>query len=167
MRMPGRRAGFFLTSAACAGAMGFALYAQYVLLLEPCPLCILQRVAVIAVGVLALLAGLINPRQWGFRLWSALVALAAMAGAGVSGRQLWLQSLPADQVPQCGPGLDFLLQTMPFTHVLEKVLMGSGECAVVDWRFLGMAMPFWVGLFFVLVILFTLLQQRRSPIRRY
>lgn len=167
MRMPGRRAGFFLTAAACVGAMGFALYAQYGLRLEPCPLCILQRVAVISIGLLALLAGLHNPRAWGFRVWSALVVLAAMAGAGVSGRQLWLQSLPADQVPQCGPGLDFLLQTMPFTHVLEKVLMGSGECAVVDWRFLGMAMPFWVGVFFVVVILFTLFQQRCRSLHRY
>jgi disulfide bond formation protein DsbB len=166
--MPGRRAGFFLTSAACACAMGFALYAQYVMGLQPCPLCILQRVGVISVGLIALLAALHNPRGVGFRIWSVLVLIAAVCGAGVSGRQLWLQSLPADQVPQCGPGLDYLLQTLPFTHALQKVLMGSGECAVVDWRFLGMAMPFWVGCFFVLLILFTLLQQfRRPPLRRY
>ncbi|TDR70628.1 disulfide bond formation protein B [Paludibacterium purpuratum] len=161
MGLPGRRAGFFLISAACVGAMGFAFYAQYVMGLDPCPLCMLQRVGVVSVGVLALLAGLCNPRRWGFRLWSALVALAALAGAGVSARQLWLQSLPPDQVPQCGPGLDYLLQTLPFTHALEKILMGSGECAVVDWRFLGMAMPFWVLMFFALVIAFTLLQQRK------
>jgi len=160
MKLPGRRAGFFMISAASACAMGFALYAQYVLRLDPCPLCILQRVAVISIGVLALLAGLHDTRGWGFRLWSALVALAALAGLGVSGRQLWLQSLPPDQVPQCGPGLDYLLQTMPFSHALGKVLMGSGECAVVDWRFLGMAMPFWVAVFFVLVIAFVGLQQR-------
>ena len=122
MRMPGRRAGFFLIAAACAGAMGFALYAQYGLRLEPCPLCILQRVAVISIGLLALFAGLHNPRGWGFRVWSALVVLAAMAGAGVSGRQLWLQSLPADQVPQCGPGLDFLLQTMVMTDPCNERL---------------------------------------------
>jgi len=85
MRMPGRRAGFFLTSAACACAMGFALYAQYVMKLEPCPLCILQRVGVIAVGVISLLAGLHNPRGVGFRIWSVLVVLAAVAGgAGLS-----------------------------------------------------------------------------------
>ncbi|WP_215776398.1 MULTISPECIES: disulfide bond formation protein B [unclassified Paludibacterium] len=161
MRLPGRRAGFFLISAACAGAMGFAFYAQYVMGLEPCPLCMLQRVGVVSAGVLALLAGLVNPREWGFRVWSGLVVLASLAGGAVSARQLWLQSLPADQVPQCGPGLDYLLQTLPFTHALEKVLMGSGECAVVDWRFLGMAMPFWVLVFFVLVIGFTLFQQRK------
>jgi disulfide bond formation protein DsbB len=154
----------FLTSAACVGAMGFALYAEYVLRLDPCPLCIFQRVAVIAIGLLALGAGLHNPRGWGFRLWSALIVLAALAGAVVSGRQLWLQSLPLDQVPQCGPGLNYLLQTMPFSNVLRTVLAGSGECAVVDWTFLGMAMPFWVAVFFALVIGFTLLQQR--PMRR-
>jgi protein dithiol:quinone oxidoreductase len=159
--LPGRRAGFFLVALACAGAMGFAFYAQYVLMLEPCPLCMLQRVAVVTVGVLALLAGLFNPRRAGYRIWSVLIMLASLAGGAVSGRQLWLQSLPADQVPQCGPGLDYLLETLPFTHALEKVLMGSGECAVVDWRFLGMAMPFWVGVFFVGVILFMLFQQRR------
>lgn len=161
MGLPGRRAGFFLVSLACAGAMGFAFYAQYVLKLEPCPLCMLQRVGVVAVGVLALLAAIINPQRIWYRLWSLLVVLAAGAGGAVSVRQLWLQSLPADQVPQCGPGLEYLLDTLPFTHALEKVLMGSGECAVVDWRFLGMAMPFWVAVFFAGVILFVLFQQRR------
>lgn len=166
MGLPGRRAGFFLVSAACAASMGFALYAQYSLGLEPCPLCMLQRVAVVTVGVLALLAGLFNPRAWGFRLWSALVALAALTGLSVSARQLWLQSLPADQVPQCGPGLDYMLQTLPFTHVMEKVLMGSGECAVVDWRLLGLSMAGWVAVFFSGVILFVLFQQRGSLAHR-
>jgi len=166
MKLPGRQSGFFLTTAACAGAMGFAFYAEYVLRLDPCPLCMLQRVGVVAVGALAFLGGVHNPRAWGFRVWSALVVMAALAGAGVSGRQLWLQSLPSDQVPQCGPGLDYLLQTLPFTKVLEKVLLGSGECAVVDWRFMGMAMPFWVLVFFGVVILFTLFQQRLGDRRR-
>lgn len=166
MGLPGRRAGFFLVSAACAASMGFALYAQYSLGLEPCPLCMLQRVAVVTVGVLAFLAGLVNPRDWGFRVWSALVALAALTGLSVSSRQLWLQSLPADQVPQCGPGLDYMLQTLPFTHAIEKVLMGSGECAVVDWRLLGLSMAGWVAVFFVGVVLFVLFQQRGSLVRR-
>lgn len=165
MRLPGRRAGFFWIVIACAAAMAFAFYAEYVLHLEPCPLCMLQRVAVVSIGVLALLAGLINPRTWGFRLWSLLISLTAITGAGVSARQLWLQSLPADQVPQCGPGLDYLLVTMPFSHAIRQVLMGSGECAVVYWRFLGMAMPFWVLVFFVLLTGFVLLQQRKMPRR--
>ncbi len=132
--------------------MGFALYSQYVLLLEPCPLCIFQRVGVITVGLIALLAALHNPGRGGYRLWAGLGVLAALAGGAVSVRQLWLQSLPEDQVPACGPGLDYLMETSPLWDVLSKVFKGSGECAKVDWTFLGQAMPFWVAVFFVGVI---------------
>ena len=132
--------------------MGFALYSQYQLGLEPCPLCIFQRVGVIAVGVIALLAALHNPGKSGYRLWGVLGILAALAGGAVSIRQLWLQSLPAEQVPACGPGLDYLLETSPVWDVLSKVFKGSGECAAVDWTFLGQAMPFWVAVFFAGVI---------------
>jgi len=132
--------------------MGFALYSQYVLGLDPCPLCIFQRVGVISVGVIALLAALHHPGRTGYRVWALLGVLAALGGMSVSLRQLWLQSLPEDQVPACGPGLDYLLQNSPFWDVLSKVFKGSGECAVVDWTFLGQAMPFWVAVFFVGVI---------------
>lgn len=165
MGFPSQRQGFFLIAAACAGAMGFALYSQYVLGLDPCPLCIFQRVGVIAVGLIALIAGILNPRRCGFRIGAALVGLAAIAGGSVSVRQLWLQHLPADQVPACGPGLDYMVETMPFAKVLKKVFEGSGECAVVDWTFLGMAMPFWVLTFFVAVLAFLLVLWRR-PSRR-
>ncbi|RBH33116.1 disulfide bond formation protein B, partial [Pseudomonas sp. MWU13-2860] len=97
----GTRQGILLLAAACAGAIGFALFAQYQLGQEPCPLCILQRIGVMAVGALALLAALHNPGKAGTKVWGGLVTLAGLAGAGVSLRQLWLQSLPADQVPQC------------------------------------------------------------------
>ncbi|OWY40681.1 disulfide bond formation protein B [Xenophilus sp. AP218F] len=143
------RLGFLLLAAGCAGAIGVALFAQYRLGMEPCPLCIFQRVGVMAVGALALLAALHNPGKTGYRLWAGLVTLAAMSGGGVSLRQLWLQSLPADQVPMCGPGLEYLMESFPLWDVLSKVLQGSGECATVDGVFLGMAMPFWVLLFFV------------------
>ncbi|MDF0604785.1 disulfide bond formation protein B [Neisseriaceae bacterium TC5R-5] len=149
------RQGYLLIVLACIGAMAFALYAQYQLYLEPCPLCIFQRVAVIAAGVLALLALIHNPGGTGYRLWGGLLILAAMAGGAVSLRQLWLQSLPAEQVPACGPGLDFLMETSPLWDVFSKVLKGSGECANVDWTFLGMAMPFWTAVFFAGVIGFT------------
>ncbi|OHX19047.1 disulfide bond formation protein DsbB [Chromobacterium sphagni] len=150
------RQGFLLVAAACAGAMAFALYAQYQLGEEPCPLCILQRIGVMAAGTLALLAALHNPRRAGAKVWGGLVVLAALAGSGVSLRQLWLQSLPADQVPQCGPGLEFLMESFPLWQVLSKVLKGSGECATIQGTFLGMSMPFWVAVFFVGVIVWTL-----------
>lgn len=156
--MPSRRAGFFLVFLACAGAMAFALYAQHVMGLEPCPLCIFQRVAVMAVGVLALLAALWNPSgKAGGGIAGGLVALAALGGAGVAGWHVRLQHLPADQVPACGPGLDYMVETMPFSAMLAKVFRGSGECAEVTWRLLGLSMPEWTLMFFVGIIVVAVL----------
>jgi disulfide bond formation protein DsbB len=124
--------------------MVYALFAQYALNLEPCPLCIFQRVAVIALGCVFLLAGLYNPGRVSRRIYVALILLCGGAGLGVAGRHVWLQNLPPDKVPACGPGLDFMLNTFPFTEVLSIVLSGSGECADIDWSFLGLSMPIWV-----------------------
>ena len=141
------RWGFLLVALACAGAIGFALYQQYHNFVEPCPMCIMQRLAEIAVGVLALIFALFNPKGWLLKVAALLMSLSALAGVGVAGRQLWLQSLPADQVPACGPGLEYMLDTMPFWSVMSDVLKGSGDCAVVDWTLFGLALPFWSGLF--------------------
>lgn len=130
--------------AACVGLMAYALFAQYQLGLEPCPLCVFQRVGVIALGVVFLVAGLHDPGVIGARIYAALLALAAAAGAGVAGRHVWLQNLPPDQVPACGPGLDFMLDTFPLVEVFSTVLSGSGECAQIIWSFLGLSMPAWV-----------------------
>lgn len=136
---------FALGALGCVGLMAYALYAQYGLHLEPCPLCIFQRVAVIALGVVFVIGALHAPGSTGGRRAYAVFALlAALAGIAVAGRQVWLQSLPPDQVPACGPPLAFMMDSMPFGKVLAKVLAGSGECAVVNWRFLGLAMPVWV-----------------------
>lgn len=129
---------------ACAGLMAYALYAQYRLLLEPCPLCVLQRIAVISLGVVFLLAATHNPRGWGRYVYVALLASATAFGAAVAAWHARLQLLPADQVPACGPGLDYMLQNFPIGDVLKMVLGGSGECASVDWQFLGLSMPAWV-----------------------
>lgn len=128
----------------CAGLMAYALYAQHVLGLEPCPLCVFQRVAVISLGLVFAAAALHAPGMAGRRAYGALLMLAAAAGIGVAGRHLWLQSLPPERVPACGPGLDYMLESFPFTEMLQTVLSGSGECAQVDWQFLGLAMPAWV-----------------------
>jgi disulfide bond formation protein DsbB len=138
------RLGNVLGALACAGLMGYALYAQHVLGLEPCPLCVFQRVAVIALGGVFLVAALLAPRGGGRFAYAGLLFVAAAAGAGVAGRHLWLQSLPPERVPACGPGLDYLLEAFPFTEMLQTVLSGSGECAQVDWSLLGLAMPAWV-----------------------
>lgn len=147
----------------CASMMGFALFAQYGLDLEPCPLCVLQRVAVITMGVIFAMAALHRPGRVGSFVYGGLVAVAAGAGAGVAGRQVWLQTLPKDQVPACGPGLDFMLDTFGLGEVLQMVLSGSGECADVAWRFLGLSMPTWVLLWCVALGFFALWANWRNP----
>jgi len=122
-------------------SMVFALFLQQHDHLEPCPLCIFQRVAVMAAGAVALVAALHNPAALGRRLYAVLTLLAVLGGIGVAGRQVWLQHLPADQIPECGPGLNYWLNTFPLTDVIQKVLRGSGECAIVDWTFLGFSLP--------------------------
>ncbi len=142
---------FALGALACIGLMAYALYAQYHLHLEPCPLCIFQRVAVIALGVVFVIGALHAPvSSGGRRTYATFALLAAFAGIAVAGRQVWLQSLPADQVPACGPGLSYMMDAIPNKFdLVKKVFAGSGECAVVNWRFLGLAMPAWVLICFV------------------
>ncbi len=142
--MPNKRLLNFAGALICAAMMGFALYAQHVLLLDPCPLCILQRIAVILLGILFLLAALHNSDQLGGRIYSALLGLVAIAGAGVAGWQVRLQNLPADEVPSCGPGLEYMVDNFPLKDALGMIFTGSGECAEVTWRLLGLSMPTWV-----------------------
>ncbi|MFT4712322.1 MAG: disulfide bond formation protein DsbB [Candidatus Azotimanducaceae bacterium] len=134
--------------------MGVALYMEHAMGLEPCNLCILQRVAVIATALVALFAGIHGPNIVGIKIYASLGLLTSLAGAGLSGRQLWLQSLPADQVPACGPSLDYLVDIFPLTQVLSMVLEGDGDCAEVVWSFLGISIPGWtlVGFFGLIAI---------------
>ncbi len=129
---------------ACVGLLGYAYYTQYQLGLEPCPLCIFQRIGIAALGLVFLIAGLHNPRGWGGVVYSVLIGLASLATMGVAVRHLYVQSLPPGTIPACGAPLDVLLQFTPVTEVIRKVLTGSGECSQVNWKFLGLAMPAWV-----------------------
>jgi len=129
---------------ACAGLLAYAYYAQFVMHLEPCPLCIFQRIGVFALGVVFLIAALHDPAPLGRRVYAVLLALAALATIGIALRHLYIQSLPPDSVPACGASLDFMLKVFSLSEVLVKVLTGSGECAKVTWQFLGLAMPAWV-----------------------
>ena len=143
---------FLLGFACCAALIGFAIYSQFQWGLQPCPLCIFQRVAFAALGLVFLLGGLLAPRRAGGRgFWGVLALLAAAVGIGIAGRHVWLTHLPPDQVPSCGPPLAFMMEANPFGEVVRKVLTGSGECAKVDWTFLGMSMPEWSLLWFLLL----------------
>jgi disulfide bond formation protein DsbB len=128
----------------CVGLLGYALYAQNILGLDPCPLCIFQRIGVAACGVLFLLAALWHRGRVAGRLFGALLLVAAGLTAAVAVRHLWIQHLPEGSVPACGASLNYLLEVFPLTDVIRKVLTGSGECARVTWRFLGVSMPGWV-----------------------
>jgi protein dithiol:quinone oxidoreductase len=139
-----RRLGNGLGFLVCVGLMAYALYAQHVLGLPPCPLCIFQRVAVISVGIVFLVAALHNPGITGSRIYGALILLAAACGIGIAARHVWIQAQPPGTVAACGADLDFMMDIMPLTEVVSKVLTGSGECGNIDWQFLGLSMPWWV-----------------------
>ena len=147
---------------ACLGLLGYALYAQHQMFLDPCPLCILQRVAFMVMAVGFLLAALFANRAWLRVLSVLIIALGAVAGMGVSGWHVYLQGLPADQVPACGPGLNYMLQTLPLTDVLAKVFAGSGECAKIDWSFLGLSMPAWTFVWYAGLLLGTAWMLRQA-----
>jgi disulfide bond formation protein DsbB len=144
MTLPNRRllnaAGFL----ACAGMMGFALYAQHVLLLDPCPLCIFQRIATIATGLVFLAAALHDPQGFGSRVYAGLLVLTAGFGVGVAIWHVRLQNLPAGEAPSCGPGFEYIMDNFALFDALSMVFKGSGECAEVVWRLLGLSMPSWV-----------------------
>lgn len=131
------------------GLMAYALYAQYILGLEACPLCIFQRVAMIGVGIVMLAAALHGPAGKSALAYGVLGFAVAAVGAGIAIRHVWLQNLPPDAVPACGPGLDYMLDAFPLVDAVRMVFTGSGECAEINWSFLGLSMPAWVLVWFV------------------
>ena len=134
-----------------AGLFGSALFLQYVLHQEPCPLCMIQRFIYIAIMVLFVLAALHNPKRLGAKVYAVLVTLCALSGVGVAGRHIWIQHLPKDEVPACGPGLDYLLDNFPMSEVLKEIMHGSGECAAKGWTFLTLGIPEWSLVWYVLL----------------
>jgi len=160
--LPPRRIGYFLGFAVCEGLMASALYLQYGEGLEPCPLCVFQRICVIAMGLVFLIAGIQNPRRTGATVYAVLLLLIGGVGVALAARQVWLQSLPKDQVPACGMGLNYMVDTLPFTDVLRKVFEGSGECAEKGWELLHLTIPGWTLVFFVAMIVASLALVRRD-----
>ena len=130
--------------AACAALLAYAYYAQFVMHLEPCPLCIFQRITILALGLVFLVAAIHNPRRRGGWVYVGLIAVAALATSGVSARHIYIQSQPAGSIPACGAPLNVLMQMFHVWQVIAKVLHAGGECAVINWTFLGVSMPAWV-----------------------
>lgn len=150
------RLGFALGFAVCAGLLGFALYLQYYDYQDPCPLCIVQRIAFMALAAVFLVAALHGPGRTGAIVYSGMLLLVAGIGAAIATRHVWLQNLPKDRIPECGPGLEYMLKKLPLTQVLEKLLTGSGECAEVGWKFLGLSIAGWSLAWFVLFAIFAI-----------
>lgn len=134
----------------CAAMIAYAYYLQTAKGLEPCPLCIFQRIGFIGVGLIMLVAALHNPGRTGRRIYGVLAGLASISGGAVAARHIWLRHLPPDQVPACGPGLDFMLEAFPLGKTLRTVFTGSGECAQPDgWMMFGLDMPSWALIGFI------------------
>jgi protein dithiol:quinone oxidoreductase len=163
------RQGNLLGFAACAALLAYAYYAQFVLHLQPCPLCIFQRVGVLALGLLFLVAAAHDPVGWGRRVYAGLLGLAALATIGVALRHLYVQSLPEGSVPSCGASLEFMLKVFSLSEVLVKVLTGGAECAKVTWTFLKIAMPGWVLIAALALGVYALWinLRRQAPVLRF
>jgi disulfide bond formation protein DsbB len=136
--------------------IGVALFFQHYMGLIPCPLCIVQRVIVMIFGGIFLLALIQGPKSWGRRVYGLLLTLTSLAGLIVAGRHTWLQHLPEDKIPECGPGLDFWMKNLPANEVVQKVFQGSGECAEVAWTFASFSIPEWSLVAFGLFLLYSL-----------
>jgi len=124
--------------------------------LDPCPLCMFQRACLVGVGVMSLIGLLLKPKKVGSKIIAFFNSLFSIFGILIAGRQVWLQYLPADKVPECGPGLSFMLETFPLAEMLQSVFQGSGECAEVQWVFLSFSMPEWMLAIFVVMTLVSL-----------
>ncbi|MGH8668715.1 MAG: disulfide bond formation protein B [Burkholderiales bacterium] len=161
------RAAFALPVVACALLLGFGYFLQYARGLDPCPLCLVQRGFFYAVGVICVIAAVHAPGKRTTMAYAILAALFASGGAAAAARQVWLQHLPADKVPQCGPDLFFMLEHFPLSRTLRTLFSGTGECAVVDWTFLGLSIAEWSLMWFVALALgflaMTVAQGRRMP----
>jgi protein dithiol:quinone oxidoreductase len=149
--MPTRRSANWLGFLACAVALAIALYSQYVLDLQPCHLCIFQRVTVAAMGLAFLAAALHSAGRLRGAIYAALIGITGFATLATSGRHVWIQMQPPGSIASCGADLDFLLDVFPLTDVIMKVFKAGGECAKVDFTLLGLSMPAWVFAFALVV----------------
>jgi len=156
------RIGFSTVLGLCLALLGYAYYSEYVLGYEPCPLCILQRGAFVIIALGALVGAAHGSRSALRWVYGVVVFAGGVWGIATAGRHLWLQSLPPDQVPECGPGFDFMLEYFSLGEAITSAFTGSGECAEVDWAFLGLAMPAWALIWYVVLMLITALSLRKK-----
>jgi disulfide bond formation protein DsbB len=160
------RLGYALGFLVCAGLIAFALYLQYYQNQDPCPLCLLQRLAYIVLMGVFLVAAVHGPGRMGATIYGVLLLVTAGIGAAIAGRHVWIQYLPPERVPECGPGLEFTLRKYPLVQALEKIFAGTGQCAEGGWTFLGLTIAGWSLVWFILLggfaVYLALLARRRA-----
>lgn len=161
MALANPRSLFLLAFVGCLALMGGALYLEHVVGLNPCPLCIVQRVFVILFGLVCLVAAIHAPRRTGQRVYSVLALLFAVGGGATAARQVWLQSVPADQLEACLPSLEFMMEALPLQDIVSLVFHGTADCAEVTWTLFGLSLPEWSLLAFLGMALFALFQLLR------
>lgn len=150
---------FLLGSLGCIFLLSMGAYFQFNQGLEPCPLCISQRIAIFLTGLVFMVAVALNPKtQKGINTYAIIGALTALGGASISTRHVWIQNLPPDQVPECKPALDYMLQNFPLIETVKLMLSGTGDCAKVDWTMLGFSMPAWTLVAFLMLASLSILQ---------
>jgi protein dithiol:quinone oxidoreductase len=139
---------------ACAGLLAFAIYLQEEVGLEPCPMCILQRYAFTAIGIVALVAAIHGPSGRALKAYGVLLVVLAIAGGGVAIRQSYIQHFPP-LTSSCGTDLEFLVNTFPISQALPKIFSGSADCAAVHWRLLGLSIAEWALVWFAIFVVVT------------
>ena len=141
---------FFLGFLSCVFLLSMGAYFQFVDGLEPCPLCISQRIAIFVTGVVFLIAALHNPTATGIKIYAIIGMCSALCGGGISIRHIWLQHLPKDQVPECAD-IGYIFAYFPLSETIKLMLSGTGECADINWTLLGLSMPAWTLLAFLML----------------
>ena len=148
---------FIVIFTICIGLLIFGLYLEHVHGLEACPLCIFQRIAYTVIIFIALIGAIHNPRNLLQNIYKLLMVISSITGAAIAGRQIWLQHLPPELVPECGPGFDYMFNVFPFGEALKMIFTGSGECAEVKWRFIGLSIAEWSLIMFIGIFIATIL----------
>lgn len=154
--LSGRR-GYFLGFIASFGLVGLALFLQQQYHLEPCPLCISQRIAFMALGLLFLIAALHNPGNIGRKVYGLLHVAAAVTGIGIAARHIWIQANPDKVMAECGAGFDYIMETFPLKKALDLIFKGTGECSSIDWTLFGLTIPQLSLVAFAILGLFAIL----------
>jgi disulfide bond formation protein DsbB len=144
------RLGWAVILLSCVGLLAYAHYVQYILFIEPCPLCILQRLGFYGLGIVALIALIHGPQGKAAVLYGILAGIPGLYGVGVAARHTWLQMNPPEfGTASCGAGLEYMMETVGWLEALGSAFEGSGDCSMIDWSFLGLGMPTWTLIWFI------------------